>query len=37
MRVLFVHPSPLMYSEIYLRLNRLGWNALRPRVRPATT
>jgi len=24
MRVLFVHPSPLMYSEIYLRLEPLG-------------
>lgn len=24
MRVLFVHPSPLMYSEIYLRLEPIG-------------
>src|SRR5207237_7955666 len=24
MRVLLVHPSPLMYSEIYLRLEPLG-------------
>src|SRR5262245_56976474 len=24
MRVLFVHPSPLMFSEIYLRLEPLG-------------
>ena len=24
MRVLFVHPSPLMYSEVYLRLEPLG-------------
>jgi hopanoid C-3 methylase len=24
MRILFVHPSPLMYSEIYLRLEPLG-------------
>jgi hopanoid C-3 methylase len=24
MRVLFIHPSPLMYSEIYLRLEPLG-------------
>ncbi|MYS40546.1 hopanoid C-3 methylase HpnR, partial [Streptomyces sp. SID5998] len=24
MRVLFVHPSPLMYSEIFLRLEPLG-------------
>ena len=24
MKVLFVHPSPLMYSEIYLRLEPLG-------------
>ncbi|MGC1255496.1 MAG: hypothetical protein WA867_08075, partial [Candidatus Acidiferrales bacterium] len=24
MKVLFVHPSPLMYSKIYLRLEPLG-------------
>src|SRR5258707_61318 len=24
MRVLFVHPGPLMYSEVYLRLEPLG-------------
>ena len=24
MKVLFVHPSPLMYSELYLRLEPLG-------------
>ena len=24
MKVLFVHPSPLMYSEVYLRLEPLG-------------
>ena len=24
MKVLFVHPSPLMYSRIYLRLEPLG-------------
>ena len=24
MRVLLVHPSPLMYSELYLRLEPLG-------------
>ena len=24
MRVLFIHPSPLMYSELYLRLEPLG-------------
>jgi magnesium-protoporphyrin IX monomethyl ester (oxidative) cyclase len=24
MRVLFVHPSPLMYSELFLRLEPLG-------------
>ena len=24
MRVLLIHPSPLMYSEIYLRLEPLG-------------
>ena len=27
MRVLLVHPSPLMFSEIYLRLEPLGLNA----------
>ncbi len=33
MRVLFVHPSPLMYSEIYLRLEPLGMERVAAAVR----
>ena len=35
MRVLFVHPSPLMYSEIYLRLEPLGMERVAAAVRAA--
>ncbi|HVN64749.1 MAG TPA: hopanoid C-3 methylase HpnR [Candidatus Binataceae bacterium] len=35
MRVLFVHPSPLMYSEIYLRLEPLGMERVVAAVRAA--
>ena len=35
MRVLFVHPSPLMYSEIYLRLEPLGLELVAESVRRA--
>src|SRR5215475_11833116 len=35
MRVLFVHPSPLMYSEIYLRLEPLGMERVAAAVRSA--
>jgi hopanoid C-3 methylase len=35
MRVLFVHPSPLMYSEIYLRLEPLGLELVSESVRRA--
>src|SRR5438477_7412493 len=35
MRVLFVHPSPLMYSEIYLRLEPLGLERVATAVRAA--
>src|ERR671936_509440 len=35
MRVLFVHPSPLMYSEIYLRLEPLGLERVAAAVRAA--
>ena len=33
MKVLFVHPSPLMYSEIYLRLEPLGLELVAQAVR----
>src|ERR1700741_2279118 len=33
MRVLFVHPGPLMYSEIYLRLEPLGMERVAAAVR----
>ena len=35
MRVLLVHPSPLMYSEIYLRLEPLGMERVAAAVRAA--
>jgi magnesium-protoporphyrin IX monomethyl ester (oxidative) cyclase len=35
MRVLFVHPGPLMYSEIYLRLEPLGLERVAQAVRMA--
>src|SRR5262249_1435390 len=35
MRVLFVHPSPLMYSEIYLRLEPLGMERVAAAARSA--
>ncbi len=35
MRVLFVHPGPLMYSEIYLRLEPLGMERVAAAVRAA--
>src|ERR1700739_913388 len=35
MRVLFVHPGPLMYSEIYLRLEPLGMERVAAAVREA--
>src|SRR5258708_33232229 len=35
MRILFVHPSPLMYSEIYLRLEPLGMERVAAAVRAA--
>jgi magnesium-protoporphyrin IX monomethyl ester (oxidative) cyclase len=35
MRVLFVHPGPLMYSEIYLRLEPLGMERVAEAVRQA--
>ena len=35
MRVLLVHPSPLMYSEIYLRLEPLGMERVAQAVRMA--
>ena len=35
MRVLLVHPSPLMYSEIYLRLEPLGLERVASAVRAA--
>lgn len=35
MRVLLVHPSPLMYSEIYLRLEPLGLERVAQAVRSA--
>src|SRR5882672_1770781 len=35
MRVLLVHPSPLMYSEIYLRLEPLGLECVAAAVRAA--
>ena len=35
MRVLLVHPSPLMYSEIYLRLEPLGLERVAAAVREA--
>jgi len=35
MRVLLVHPSPLMYSEIYLRLEPLGMERVAEAVRQA--
>ena len=35
MRVLLVHPSPLMYSEIYLRLEPLGLERVAAAVRDA--
>src|SRR5207253_11411099 len=35
MRVLLVHPSPLMYSEIYLRLEPLGLERVAASVRAA--
>jgi hypothetical protein len=30
MKVLFCHPSGLMYTEIFLRLEPLGWSWRRP-------
>jgi hopanoid C-3 methylase len=35
MRVLFVHPSPLMYSEIYLRLEPIGMERVAAAARAA--
>src|SRR5215470_17816866 len=35
MRVLLVHPSPLMYSEIYLKLEPLGLERIAAAVRAA--
>ena len=35
MRVLLVHPSPLMYSEIYLRLEPLGMERVAQAIRMA--
>ena len=35
MRVLLVHPSPLMYSEIYLRLEPLGLERVATALRDA--
>ena len=35
MRVLLVHPGPLMYSEIYLRLEPLGLERVAAAVRAA--
>src|SRR5579885_3252649 len=35
MRVLFVHPGPLMYSEIYLRLEPLGLERVAQALRAA--
>jgi hopanoid C-3 methylase len=35
MRVLLVHPSPLMYSEIYLRLEPLGLERIGAALREA--
>src|ERR1044071_1836630 len=35
MRVLLVHPSPLMYSEIYLKLEPLGLERVATAVRAA--
>src|SRR3982074_3821880 len=35
MRVLLVHPSPLMYSEIYLRLEPLGLECVATAIREA--
>src|SRR5580700_9030803 len=35
MRVLFVHPSPLMYSELYLRLEPLGLERVASAIRSA--
>src|SRR5215470_8325615 len=35
MRVLFVHPSPLLYSELYLRLEPLGLERVAAAVRAA--
>jgi hypothetical protein len=35
MRVLLVHPSPLMYSEIYLRFEPLGLEQVAAAVRAA--
>jgi hopanoid C-3 methylase len=35
MRILFVHPSPLMYSEVYLRLEPLGLELVAESVRRA--
>src|SRR2546430_11510274 len=35
MKVLLVHPSPLMYSEIYLRLEPLGLERVAQAVRSA--
>ena len=35
MRVLLVHPSPLMYSELYLRLEPLGLERVAAAVRAA--
>src|SRR5713226_8964706 len=35
MRVLLVHPGPLMYSEIYLRLEPLGMERVATAVRAA--
>src|SRR5712691_10486593 len=35
MRVLLVHPSPLMYSELYLRLEPLGLERVAAAIRAA--
>ena len=35
MKVLLVHPSPLMYSEIYLRLEPIGLERVAQSVRQA--
>jgi hypothetical protein len=35
MRVLLVHPSPLMYSELYLRLEPLGLERVATAIRAA--